>query len=92
MYMYGGSIRDNQIQVDDDSSGSTHSLIHFATAGPLGQYTARQNGFFVKEGGSITGNVNQKGEPWNIVQFNNDQITIEEGVQYSMPPLPPTEE
>ncbi|MHB9291805.1 hypothetical protein Holit_00889 [Hollandina sp. SP2] len=90
--MYGGTIRDNSVKLYDGQRPNGDELIHYATSGPAsgsGSSGLRKNGTFVKEGGSITGNTDEREEPCNAVIFNETIVTIEEGVSYSMPPLPP---
>jgi hypothetical protein len=92
VYMYGGAIKNNIITT---SGAYYQGVIYFPSGGPdtLSEPgKLRRNGFFVKEGGSITGNIDDQGNLKNVVRFVSIDITIEEGVQYSMPPLPPTEE
>jgi hypothetical protein len=91
--MYGGAIKDNSVIVYDGSNPTGHGLIYYNSSAPSsgsGAGGLRKNGTFVKEGGSITGNIDDKGDPCNMVKIGGTTVSIEEGVSYSMPPLPPT--
>jgi hypothetical protein len=77
--MKGGEISGNTVH-------DTKSLIYFTSS----SYDGNAHGRFIKTGGLITGNVSATGESADIVCIGNSNtlITIEPGVDYSMPPLP----
>jgi hypothetical protein len=93
IYMYGGAIRDNRVIAYDGEKPNGQGLIYYAVGRSISPGTSaagwRKNGIFVKEGGSITGNTNEHGESFNKVNFVNEIVTIEESLQYFLPPYTP---
>jgi hypothetical protein len=91
LYMYGGAIKDNSVIVYDGSNSTGHGLIYYNGAAPIsgtGAGGLRKNGTFVKEGGSITRNIDDRGDPCNMVNLGGTTVTIKENTQYFMPPIP----
>jgi hypothetical protein len=91
IYMYGGAIKDNSVIVYDGSNPTGYGLIYYTSGAPTagnGAAGMRKNGTFVKEGGSITGNIDDNGDPCNMVNLGGTTVTIKEDRQYSLPPIP----